>query len=232
MNNTIKLEELFQGNFIAEYSVIKNKMRQIKAFVFDWDGVFNNGEKNIHGHSSFNEADSMGINLLRFNASMMTDKNPPAAILTGENNELAFSFAKRENFSDVYFKVANKEIAFLHFCEQHDLIPGEVMFVFDDVLDFSVARLAGLRMMVKREASPLTTTYALQHRLVDYITANEGGHHALREVSELCMFLTNNHQRVFEYRMNFDQKYKDYITQRRLTETKFFTLSDNKIITA
>ena len=54
------------AEFVISAEEIAQKFSQIKAFVFDWDGVFNTGEKNGGGSSSFNEIDSMGTNLLRF----------------------------------------------------------------------------------------------------------------------------------------------------------------------
>ncbi len=43
----------------------------------------------------------------------------------------------------------------MHLCEQHKISPADVLFVFDDVLDFSVAKLAGVRFMIGRPANPL-----------------------------------------------------------------------------
>ena len=55
------------GTFLSNALDISAKLKTIKAFVFDWDGVFNNAVKNENKSSNFNEADSMGTNLLRFN---------------------------------------------------------------------------------------------------------------------------------------------------------------------
>lgn len=60
------LEDYFKGEFVINSTALRQKFRTIKAFVFDWDGVFNNGQKNIDGHSTFSEVDSMGVNLIRF----------------------------------------------------------------------------------------------------------------------------------------------------------------------
>ncbi len=59
-------EEYFKGVFITDASVIQQKLKKIKAFIFDWDGVFNDGRKDIDGNSSFSEVDSMGVNMMRF----------------------------------------------------------------------------------------------------------------------------------------------------------------------
>jgi 3-deoxy-D-manno-octulosonate 8-phosphate phosphatase (KDO 8-P phosphatase) len=225
-----QLEDYFEGTFIPNAAALRQKYRNIKAFIFDWDGVFNEGRKNIDGHSSFSEVDSMGINLMRFGHFQLNKQLPITAIITGENNQLAFSFAKRENFHAIYSKVSNKEKAMQHFCKQHNISPSEVMFVFDDVLDFSVANIAGVRMMVSRTANPMLNEFAKKSRLVDYITKHDGNNYALREISELVMTMTNNFTPAVEHRMRFTEQYQNYINVRRSTPTLSYILDQNEII--
>src|SRR4051812_41410645 len=87
------------GKFISDASSISKKLEGIKAFIFDWDGVFNNGQKLGSGSSSFSEVDSMGTNLLRYSHFLKHDKLPLTAIISGERNETAFYFCQRECFA-------------------------------------------------------------------------------------------------------------------------------------
>ena len=64
-------EEFFKGVFITDVAIIQQKLQQVKAFIFDWDGVFNDGRKDIQGNSGFSEIDSMGINMMRFSYYQM-----------------------------------------------------------------------------------------------------------------------------------------------------------------
>ena len=222
--------EIFKGSFIASPETIQQKLKNIKAFIFDWDGVFNNGHKFSDGNSSFSETDSMGTNLLRFNQYLMSGQLPPVAVITGEHNNASFYFAKRECLHNVYYKIKDKQVALHHFCEQHHLLPSEVLFVFDDVLDFSAAKLAGLRMMVNHSCNPLLTDYVIKNNLADYLTYHEGGSGAVREVSELIMFLSGNFEQVMEHRVHYDETYKKYIGLRNQPITTFFTSQEYKII--
>ena len=52
INNAISL---LQGKFVKNAEEFAAKIPQIKAFVFDWDGVFNSGEKSAEGSSLFSE---------------------------------------------------------------------------------------------------------------------------------------------------------------------------------
>ena len=230
MQTDTAIAQFFKGTFVNSSSVIEQKLRSIKAFIFDWDGVFNNGQKNIDGHSNFSETDSMGINLMRFNHYLVNKQLPIAAIITGENNELAFSFAKRENFNSIYYKVKHKETALLHVCRQYNVEPFEVLFVFDDVPDLSVAKSAGLRFMVQHTGNPLLVEYVKENGLADYITANDGNCNALREISELVMLLTKNFTKAIEHRMNYSEGYQAYISLRNATGTISFTADGNEII--
>jgi 3-deoxy-D-manno-octulosonate 8-phosphate phosphatase (KDO 8-P phosphatase) len=230
MKANIAPEEYFKGEFISSPTTLKQKLKQIKALVFDWDGVFNDGRKNLEGHSSFSETDSMGVNMMRFSYFLQHKHLPPTAIITGENNQLAFSFAKREHLNNVYYKAAHKEHALMHLCEQHRISPADVLFVFDDVLDFSVAKLAGVRFMIGRKSNPLLHEFAAERRLVDYITRNSGNENGVREVSEIVMSMSNNFDVALELRMKYAEAYKDYITLRNKGETQFFTTKENGII--
>lgn len=231
MQANLEIENYFKGEFITNYLTIKQKLRQVKAFIFDWDGVFNDGQKNINGHSGFSEIDSMGINLMRFSYYLLNKQTPLTAIVTGENNELAFSYAKREHLSSVYYKIANKEKALMHFCKENAISPTDVLFVFDDVLDLSAAKFAGVRMMVGRSSNPLLTEYAVNNRLVDYVTANDGSNYAMREVCELVMALSNNYNSVIENRIKFSDIYSSYLTERNEGNTSLFTSAQTEIIT-
>ena len=66
-NHTESIFEQIGGVFCTPADLLAEKLKTIKAFVFDWDGVFNNAVKNENKSSNFNEADSMGTNMLRFN---------------------------------------------------------------------------------------------------------------------------------------------------------------------
>lgn len=223
-------EEFFKGVFITGAAMVQQKLQQVKAFIFDWDGVFNDGRKDIQGNSGFSEIDSMGINMMRFSYYLLHGHLPVCIILTGENNKLAISFAKRENFHSVFYKMANKKAALDHLCEQHKISPGEVLFTFDDVLDLSVAKLAGIRCMIGRSVNPLLTKFAVDKGLVDCITRHSGNDHAVREISEMMMMLSGNFDTTIEHRMNFSDTYKEYLLLRKNISTEFFTTKEHRII--
>ena len=232
-NNLKNIQSLFEKNggkfIISEIKILQN-LDHIKAFIFDWDGVFNNAQKNAGGSSNFNEVDSMGTNLLRFSYYMQKKSLPLTAIISGEKNETAFYFCSREHFTSSYYKIANKVEAIHHFCNQNKITPKEIVYVFDDVLDLSVAEICGIRILVKREANPLFTKYVTENNLADYITGHESGNYAVREVCEMLMGLNNNYDKIISERIKYSELYLEYIENRNAVETTFYTKRNNIIV--
>ncbi|MFL5753874.1 MAG: phosphatase [Bacteroidia bacterium] len=230
-----QLETIFSGiggEFVTNPRALAAKVNSIKAYVFDWDGVFNNSQKEGGGSSNFNEADSMGTNLLRFCHYLQYGKLPVTAIISGEKNKTAFYLSTREHFNSSYYKTPHKVDAVDHLCKEHNLKYEEVAFVFDDVLDLSVAAICGLRILVNRKANPLFKEHARKNNLVDYITGSESGNFAVRESCELLMGLSGNYDRTVFERTNYTKEYLDYIEIRNSTPTRFFTRNERLIIEA
>ena len=218
-----KLEKHFKnlgGEFFLPKPELKRKLKDIKAFIFDWDGVFNDGIKYGEQGSPFSEADSMGTNLLRFNHWLWTGEMPLAIIITGAKNQSAKKFAEREHFQCVYLNYKDKQVAFEDLLKGHDLKAEQTAFFFDDVLDLGLASQCGLRMAVRRKASPLFATYLRENGLADYLSGQEGGHHAVREISELLIGLSGNYEEVVRKRIAFQGDYQSYFEARQSLETQ------------
>ncbi len=217
MNPSTSIQTFTQlgGTFCCPEEELLERLSKIKAFVFDWDGVFNSGIKSQAQPSSFSEPDSMGQNMLRFAYWLQHQKQLPyTAIITGANNPTAQWFAQREHLHALYMGYPHKQIAIQHFAEQHQLKTEEIAFVFDDILDLSAVKLCGLRILIKRTANPLFNNFVLENKLCEYITAHTGGNHAIRELSELLIGLYGNFETVIQERIIFDQQYKKYLTAR------------------
>ncbi|TAF65142.1 MAG: phosphatase [Cytophagales bacterium] len=211
-----------KGTFVSDKITIAEKLTKIKAFIFDWDGVFNDGNKTQNQPSGYSEVDSMGINLLRFAYWLTTSEIPTLAIITGAENPSALEFAKREHFDCVYMHFTNKKEAFQHFCTIQDFKPEETAYFFDDINDLVIAKQVGLRWLIQHEANPLFREWVSQQQYCDYITQQEGGKHAIREVCEMIWQLRNQYAAVIEARIQFEGEYQTYFQERQKIETKLF----------
>jgi len=219
----IDLEKKFiglGGEFLSPLSIIRAKFSKIKAIIFDWDGVFNNGEKDAGNSSSYAEGDAMGTNLFRFGFYLDKGVIPITSIFTGALNNLSKHLAEREHFNYLIFKCLDKGKAFEEFLTYHNLKAEEVAFCFDDVLDLPIAQKCGLRFYINGSGRPLFDDYITRNNLFDYKTGNSGGHHAVREVAELLLGLLGNYDQVVQHRLNFTDEYQNYLQLRNSAKTE------------
>lgn len=227
--NSDFIQNAFRGTFVTDATVLGDKLEQISAYIFDWDGVFNNGSKGADGSSPFNEVDSMGINMLRYNHYIRKSHNPIAGIITGEKNPVAFTFSRREHFHSVYYGIKNKKDALMHLCQAHDIQPEEVAYFFDDITDLEVASMCGIRIMIGRNCNPMLLNMAKEKHLADYITANDGGNNAIREATELLKALSGKYVETISQRSVYSEHYRDYLNSRNIPSPAFYTITDSKI---
>lgn len=202
--------------------ILKKKFSQIKAFVSDWDGVFNTGVKNPNLPSSFSEADSMGLNLVRYEFFKRLGFIPPVGIITGAENPSAMDLANREKFQAVYSQIVNKHEAILHFCDLLSINPENIAVFFDDVNDLGMAKLCGVRILIPRVSSPLFTQFVEKNNFCDYTAQFEGGKNAIREVCEHFLDISGNYEKVMMSRANFDEDYQQYFNLRQTQTQQYF----------
>jgi 3-deoxy-D-manno-octulosonate 8-phosphate phosphatase (KDO 8-P phosphatase) len=172
----------------------------------------------------------MGVNLLRFSHWLLTGQLPVTVIISGERNDSSFHLASREHFESCYYKVSHKTDALKHLCSEHNLRPEEIAFIFDDVLDLSMAKVCGLRFLVNRPGPSLFRNYVLANNLTDYVSSNYSGNYPVREITEVISALRGNLEIALEQRIDFSTPYQEYLLRRNSLETHFFT-RNNGIIT-
>lgn len=208
------------GTFVTPIGTLVERMRSIRGFVSDWDGVFNQGAKGEGAESTYSEPDSMGTNLLRYALWREHAQLPIAALITGAENPSARSFALREHFHAVYSGSRNKTAAIEALCRTHRVSSDRLVCIFDDVNDLGMAFACGIRVLVQRSASPLLREYVVRQGLCDYVTAHGPERHAVREVCELLLGLLGAFEAVVASRVAWDTSYAAYFAQRQALATE------------
>jgi 3-deoxy-D-manno-octulosonate 8-phosphate phosphatase (KDO 8-P phosphatase) len=221
-----------QAQFVLTPDSLKTKYLGIKALISDWDGVFNAGIKTPNAPSPFSEADSMGLNLLRYEFWQRTGTLLPIAIITGADNPAATYLAQRERLAAVYGQIVHKAEAVAHFCAGLQISPAETACFFDDANDLGMAKICGLRFLIRRNASPLFTDFVHQKGLCDYISGAEGGQNAWREITDNLLHLTGNFENVLQGRMDFSPDYQQYYTLRQAGTPQFFKKTAEGLVLA
>lgn len=191
------------------------RVRRIRAVLFDWDGVFNDGWKDLDGGSPFSEVGSMGVNMLRFGLWLQHNEELPiAAVITGQHNAHAERFVQRERLHGLYMGFIDKRVAFDDLLQRHSLRPEEVAFFFDDAIDLPVADRCGLRILMRGQASAFFVKHAVQRGCVDVVTALSGGQNGLREATDALLTLMGRYGEVIDQRADFSPTYQRYLGQR------------------
>jgi 3-deoxy-D-manno-octulosonate 8-phosphate phosphatase (KDO 8-P phosphatase) len=211
------------GTFLTPANQIISSLAKTKAFIFDWDGVFNDGRKSNNTDSNFSEIDSMGLNLLRFDYWLRKKRFPLVFIITGMNNQSAIEFSKREHFDGIFFNIKNKREAFESICTSSKISTHETAFIFDDILDLEVAKLSRLSFFVGRKSNPLLMEYIKQNKICNYISGFSGEDHAVREICELVIGLSGDYNRALELRIQFNGKYEEYLGKRNSIITRIIS---------
>lgn len=203
--------------FLRPQDELVRRASGIRAVLFDWDGVFNDGWKDLEGGSPFSEVGSLGVNMLRFAFWLKDGALPTAGVITGQHNGHAERFAQRERFHGLYMGFINKPDAFAHFLRTYELGPEHVAFFFDDAIDLPVARQCGLRVMIGRSSSRLFTEHVIARGDADIITAHSGGAQGLREATELVIGLLGRMAEVIDHRAAYTDTYQRYLQERNAT---------------
>lgn len=216
-------KQIKQIKLLCSKKIFDQRLKAVKAFVFDWDGVFTSGEKDFELQSCFNEIDSMGTNLLRFAYYLIHKHHPLTAIISGENNRAAFTFTNRECLHANYYKISHKIEAARHFCLTHNCTMNQIAFVFDDVLDLSIAEQCGLRIFISRSSAPFFSEYVIKNKLADIIVFAEPGQNSVRLISEFLINAYGMFNHTISQRAKFTDTYKNYISLRKEIKPVFYT---------
>ena len=212
--------------FITDPQILQKKLLDIKAFVFDWDGVFNTGHKGIGNPSPFSEPDASGITLMRYAYERANGSFPAIAIITGEGNENALDLAEREFYNAIYLKSSNKAESVAHLAEKLGIQVNQIACFYDDYNDMPMARVCGLRFMINKSSNLLYKSFMASSGWCSYITANVQPNNPIREVTELIMGLLGQYKNCGNSRAHFDQDFKDFLQKRKQIKPEVWLQKD------
>ena len=157
----------------------KAKLHEIKAFVFDYDGVISDG--NIW---SANDTIIVRSGNVKDGYAMQyaLRKGYLIAILSGGSGDSIRSRMKMLGVEDVYSGSHRKKEIFEDFLKDKQLLPEQVLYVGDDIPDYDVMRLAGV------SACPADAAEEIK-AVADYISHKNGGCGCVRDVIEQVLRL-------------------------------------------
>ena len=157
----------------------KTKLHQIKAFVFDVDGVFTDGTVLVAESGDLLRAhhakDGYAIRYA-------VTQGYPVGIITGGTSPTITMRFEMLGVTDVYLGARAKRGPFDHFCAKYRLDPTQTLFMGDDIPDLEVMQVCGLPCAPADAA--LEVLQAAQ-----YISLFAGGKGCVRDVVEQVLRL-------------------------------------------
>lgn len=156
---------------------LREKLKKIKFLILDVDGVLTDGSivYSSKGEEikTFNVHDGYGIEMLRQNGI-------PVGIITGRISSIVEKRAQDLKIEDLVQGTIDKIPAAEKFAQKYNLSFDEIAFIGDDLFDIPLLQKVGF------SAAPKNARREVK-RIVDYVTTNEGGKGAVREVIDMIL---------------------------------------------
>lgn len=160
----------------------KLKLKNIKAFVFDVDGVFTDGS--VYLLPGGNMCRVMSV-LDGYAVVKALKKNYLIGVITGGNDDEVRHRINYLGITDYYPKSPDKEIDFEHFKTKYNLKNDEILMMGDDLPDVQIMKISGISACPKNAVPEVK-------EISDYISPIEGGQGAVRDVIEQVMKIQGN----------------------------------------
>lgn len=160
----------------------KTKLKNIKAFVFDVDGVFTDGS--VYLLPGGNMCRVMSV-LDGYAVVKALKKNYLIGVITGGNDDEVRHRINYLGITDYYAKSPDKELDFEHFKTKYNLKNDEILMMGDDLPDVQIMKISGISACPKNAVPEVK-------EISDYISPIEGGKGAVRDVIEQVMKIQGN----------------------------------------
>ncbi len=157
----------------------KEDLRNVKAFVFDVDGVFTNGNIFLDPGGEFirmmNIKDGYAI-------QYCIKHGYPVAVITGGNSKTVRKRFKNLGVTDIYLRSSHKIKDYENFRNKYRLEHENILFMGDDIPDYEIMKKAGV---------PTCPDDAVEEikQISKYISDKKGGEGCVRDVIEQVLRL-------------------------------------------
>jgi len=155
----------------------KTKLKSIKAFIFDCDGVLTDGSVTLmpDGEQVRKMSTRDGYAL-----QLAVKKGYVVAIITGGSSAAVKSRMTRLGVHDVYLACHDKVKALKELMHIYSLNADDILYMGDDMPDYEVMQIVGLPTCPDNAAQEIKN-------LSDYVSHKGGGEGCVRDVIEQTM---------------------------------------------
>lgn len=156
---------------------IQEKAKKIKLLLLDVDGVLTDGriiyDSRGRDLKLFDVHDGLGVYLLK-KSGIRT------ILITAKGSKAIGPRAKDMQVEAVFENISPKSQILDNALKKYKLVPDDVCFVGDDLVDLCLMKRVGLPIAVFNACAEIKQS-------ASYITLREGGRGAVREVAELIL---------------------------------------------
>ena len=150
------------------------RFQKIRLFVFDVDGVLTDGSLYVFANGE--QVRKMNIKD-GFALQLAVKKGYRMLVISGAFSEGVAQRMGKLGITEVFMKVGNKKQLLQNYIEEKGIPAEQVLFMGDDIPDYSVMKIAGLAC-APADAMPEIKSVA------HYICSKNGGEGCVREVIE------------------------------------------------
>jgi 3-deoxy-D-manno-octulosonate 8-phosphate phosphatase (KDO 8-P phosphatase) len=163
-------------------SNFKEKLSEVKAFVFDIDGVLSLQTINLNSFG----APGRTVNLRDgYALQLAVKKGYRIAVISGSRSKDYLRRLKILGITDVYLNSRKKIDHYNSFLTKYGLGKDEVLYMGDDIPDFEVMQQSGIPVCPSDADSEIK-------QIAVYISDKKGGEGCVRDVIEQVLRLHNN----------------------------------------
>jgi|TARA_B100000424_G_scaffold128310_1_gene97119 3-deoxy-D-manno-octulosonate 8-phosphate phosphatase (KDO 8-P phosphatase) len=159
----------------------KEKLINIKAFIFDVDGVLTDGSLLVSENGELLRTMNVKDGYAMKHA---INKGFIIGIISGGTNQAVKLRLKNLGIEDVHLKSYDKIIHFNNFRDKHNLNNEDILVMGDDLPDIPIIKAAGLGCC-PQDAAPEVKS------ICDYVSQDFGGKGCVRDIIEQVMKIHN-----------------------------------------
>ena len=160
---------------------VLEKFKEIRAFAFDVDGVFTDGQILLDGNGAWlrkmSVRDGFAVKLIR-------KLGIPICIITGGANKAVEQRFNKLGVEDVFLAVEDKVTTLQSWSNKSAVDLKTLCYMGDDIPDYKPIHLAGLK------ACPADAHPDIR-RICDYISPYDGGKGCVRDLIEKYLRINN-----------------------------------------
>lgn len=168
-------------SFPNSTTMFLEKLKHIKAFILDVDGVMTNGMLLVTESGEFlrqfNIKDGYALQLA-------VKRGFKIAVVSGARSKGVEHRLRGLGITDIFLGLDSKTAAYNEFMEKNGLLPEQVLFMGDDIPDLELMKMAGLAVCPADAVEEIKAA-------AQYISPKNGGDSCVRDIIEKVLKIQN-----------------------------------------